>query len=624
MEVKSINGYSIKDEKAIRTYDTVALMQADLKLSVGQHVKTRGYYEINDGGNSEYIIVNDNSLSIDNGSVINLNNGLIAKLIVSNNMVNVKQFGAKGDNETNDTNSIQNTVNYAKLNKYTLFIPKGTYLVSNILINGTLIVKGEGTNTVIKSIDNNESDSIIKLLNNGCFRSEIANLRINGNIANNDGTTIDGLMLTLDSNGTAGDMWTNIHDLIIQNCSGNGISIVSDVSISAIREIRVDNINITSNGENGLFMNACADSYFSRISSHSNNKHGFVFDNGVHKCSDLKAFWNGLGDNETIEDTNRLPEDAFEETTDETAQTGKQYYTRTGTGVNGDLYVYEEHTGAFEQDVTYYEMVKNYYKKYAGFLIKTRRSLFSNCEAQDNQGDGFYVTGSFNTISFTSDNNGLLTDSSNNPVSYDSQNKTQIYYGIYNRSNRGCVYNGCVGNFRYSNIGACQKSPFFFRSASHISGSIQTENCLHDYIEYRNAGNNCTLECNCKPFIYSLDLTTFNYLNSFKNKTNDITSNDSNYIYKIDNVVYYRLVLKKTDNTAVLPDSEEYGVLDLPVAFRPTHIIYKEGYTSGSGGYTVTNGVSYRISDSGRITAKGGTNNHIDSNLVLEGSYPLD
>lgn len=606
---------------ALWCFDTVEDMKSATNLINGSYAKTLGYYSTNDGGEGIYLITNSNDTE-DNGSVINLTSGLQAHLITLNNEINVKQFGAKGNNIDNDTEKIQKSIDYAKNNNYSIFIPNGTYLISNIVINRTLKIRGEGANSVIKSINENESDSLIKFLNNGNFRSEISHLRINGNSSNNT-NKIDGLMLTLDSLGTVGDMWTNIHDLTIQNCTGNGLSIVSEVSISAIREIRVDNINITSCGENGLFMNACADSYFSRISSHSNNKHGFVFDNGVHKCSDLKAFWNGKGDGVTIEDIDRLPVDAFEVSSDETPVSGRSYYYRTGTGINGDLYVYHLFTGeSFEPDTVYYVMVKNYYKKYAGYLIKTRRSLFTNCEAQDNQGDGFYVTGSFNTIKFTSDNNGLLTDNENNPVSYASQNKTPLYYAIYNRSNRGCIYIGGVGNFRYANIGVCQKAPFFFRSASHISGTIQSENCLHDYIEYRSAGNNCTLECNCIPFIFAQDMTTFTFLNDYKNKTNDATSNDANYIYKINNIVYYRLVLRKTDTSLpVFPDNNEYGVLDLPTYLRPTKLLYRKGYTSGSGGYNLTGEVDYRISNSGRITAK--SSNHTDNTMVLEGSYPL-
>ena len=83
-EVKIINGYSIKDEKAIRTYDSVALMKSDRKLKEGQHVKTRGYYSINDGGSAEYYITDTQSKS---DYQENLENGLYATLIINDELI---------------------------------------------------------------------------------------------------------------------------------------------------------------------------------------------------------------------------------------------------------------------------------------------------------------------------------------------------------------------------------------------------------------------------------------------------------------------------------------------------------------------------------------------------------
>lgn len=103
-EVKTINGYSIKDEKAVRTYDTVALMKSDRKLKEGQHVKTRGYYSINDGGSAEYYITDTQSQS---DYQENLENGLYANLIFEN-VMNTAQFGCGTlSNQTNFENAIK-------------------------------------------------------------------------------------------------------------------------------------------------------------------------------------------------------------------------------------------------------------------------------------------------------------------------------------------------------------------------------------------------------------------------------------------------------------------------------------------------------------------------------------
>ena len=82
MEFSTLNGYKVKDKKAIRYYDTVADMKSDTTLKSGMYVKTKGYYVSNDGGHGEYIIVNDNTLIDDGGSIHTLSNGLKAKILI--------------------------------------------------------------------------------------------------------------------------------------------------------------------------------------------------------------------------------------------------------------------------------------------------------------------------------------------------------------------------------------------------------------------------------------------------------------------------------------------------------------------------------------------------------------
>ena len=118
MEVSKINGYDIKDKKSVRTYDTVHDMKIDGNLKEGQHIKTRGYYAVNDGGSAEYYITSTESL---NDYQENLNSGLYANLVNKEN-ISVKQFGAKGDGTTDDTTSIQNAINFAISNKSDLIV----------------------------------------------------------------------------------------------------------------------------------------------------------------------------------------------------------------------------------------------------------------------------------------------------------------------------------------------------------------------------------------------------------------------------------------------------------------------------------------------------------------------
>lgn len=128
--------YNIKDEIARREvvhkpyyFTTVADMKA-YNLAAGDMAITEGYFTANDGGAGIYQIVNNNSLIDDGGSVHTLNNGLKAKLIFKNE-INVKQFGAKGDGETDDSASIQNAINQ---NVGNIVFPKGEYYIENQVI----------------------------------------------------------------------------------------------------------------------------------------------------------------------------------------------------------------------------------------------------------------------------------------------------------------------------------------------------------------------------------------------------------------------------------------------------------------------------------------------------------
>lgn len=127
--------------KAIFCYDTVNDMKQATNLINGSYAKTLGYYEINDGGNGLYKIVDDNTLINDNGLVHELNNGLKAKLIVKDNIVNVKQFGAKGDGITEDGLSVKN----AFATEYNVRINKGTYIINEpLLISTNKEIFGDG------------------------------------------------------------------------------------------------------------------------------------------------------------------------------------------------------------------------------------------------------------------------------------------------------------------------------------------------------------------------------------------------------------------------------------------------------------------------------------------------
>lgn len=135
-EIVKINGYDIKDLKAVRGYNTVADMKSDAKLREGQHIKTKGYYTVGDGGEAEYIIKSKTNEIIDEMIILSLyDNTLIAELVIGKELTS-KQCGLKGDGETDETLKLNQFYGLnVDVNKT---LNKGIYLITD-----TLYIKGK-------------------------------------------------------------------------------------------------------------------------------------------------------------------------------------------------------------------------------------------------------------------------------------------------------------------------------------------------------------------------------------------------------------------------------------------------------------------------------------------------
>lgn len=123
----------------VRRYSSVADMIADTSLVVGQIVETLGYYGDWVGtankpkGGNRYEIVAGATGTSDDGSFIGLSNGLQAKGLFVDGIVNVCQFGAKGDGVTDDTVAIQKSIDFCGSTGTQLNYSAGTFNVSSTL-----------------------------------------------------------------------------------------------------------------------------------------------------------------------------------------------------------------------------------------------------------------------------------------------------------------------------------------------------------------------------------------------------------------------------------------------------------------------------------------------------------
>ncbi len=174
------DGYYTKetiDENFTKICSNIEEME-DLDSKEGMTIHTLGYYTANDGGESFYKIRLKTEEDVDDGGSIIIIGDLVAELIVENNTVNVKQFGAKGDGISDDTLPIQNALN-SQADK--IYVSEGNYLITSTLtmpFNKTLY--GCNANTCIFKGDDFDDYLIIygTTYDYGSKRGKIEDIRL--------------------------------------------------------------------------------------------------------------------------------------------------------------------------------------------------------------------------------------------------------------------------------------------------------------------------------------------------------------------------------------------------------------------------------------------------------------
>lgn len=176
-------------ENGSMCFDSVTDMKSS-NLDAGQTAFTKGYYSINDGGSGTYSIRGKvDGETEDGGSIIFLDNGNVAELITEGT-VNVKQFGAKGDGITDDTDCIQNALNAMK-DVGVLLFPNGTYIIapSNesyicmLPAINKVEIKGESLYSTVKIKDN--AGTYVAMFGIQCTNLYVHDITFDHNCTNN-------------------------------------------------------------------------------------------------------------------------------------------------------------------------------------------------------------------------------------------------------------------------------------------------------------------------------------------------------------------------------------------------------------------------------------------------------
>lgn len=165
----------------------------------------------------------------DRNIIETMSDGMFRSMNTPESWINVKDFGAKGDGVTDDTEAIRNAINQIDENDV-LFFPKGTYLLTpqpiNILLTKKLLIKGENKyNTIIKQNGTTgEKEALFSF--STYVNGTIENITFEGNstylppshlyeLQENDMTVGDGIGLYFLGDGTANDDFKNLE---INNC----------------------------------------------------------------------------------------------------------------------------------------------------------------------------------------------------------------------------------------------------------------------------------------------------------------------------------------------------------------------------------------------------------------------
>lgn len=187
----------------VLAFGTVADMKAAENLVNGSTCRTTGYHDINDGGDALYRVREvTNEDVVDEAILIALHdNQLVAELIIGDR-VHAKQFGAKGDNETDDTESLQSAINYVQEKNGVLLLDNGIYKITQPLtITKSFVLKGiyskgETTSGYLGSeiVQSTENTNLINFTTNSIYNMQIKDIRLKGN--GGRGLNVDGIFFS--------------------------------------------------------------------------------------------------------------------------------------------------------------------------------------------------------------------------------------------------------------------------------------------------------------------------------------------------------------------------------------------------------------------------------------------
>jgi peptidoglycan/xylan/chitin deacetylase (PgdA/CDA1 family) len=132
-------------------------------------------------------------------------------------VINVRDYGAKGDNTTDDTTSIANAIAALlalSTSGGTIYFPPGTFITSTVTIPATVTLAGDGDASVLKLAPGTNGDLVTVPDGNGS--TTVRNLVLDGNKGSN--TSGRGLVYNQPNTGS----FHRVASILIRNTAGDG------------------------------------------------------------------------------------------------------------------------------------------------------------------------------------------------------------------------------------------------------------------------------------------------------------------------------------------------------------------------------------------------------------------
>jgi hypothetical protein len=192
---------------------------------------------------------------------------------------NVKDYGAKGDNSTNDATAINAAITAAAgASGAVVYFPPGTYLCgATITISGDdIILRGSGWNSIIRAANGLNADLVTTPVGLGNVRNYIGieNLSFDGNRSNQSGTS--------SAIRFYGCRYSYIDRCFIQNALTQAIMMDSDPANIGYQDVITRNVTDTSGG--AIYENGTEGCFFAwNVFKWCDTQHMLRCEKGAHK-----------------------------------------------------------------------------------------------------------------------------------------------------------------------------------------------------------------------------------------------------------------------------------------------------------------------------------------------------